>query len=467
MNKFSFRNSLRTRLSLSYIFVACTCVLLIIIITNVFMEKQFKVYTINNQEQKNKKLAELIGKQYNDKGLWNSDAVENIGINAIEQGMVLKVSDSSGKVIWDASVHNNGLCKQMLDQMMKNMTKYNHDGDGKYEVKAYPIYFNKNDIAKVEIGYYGPVYYNNNDIAFIATLNRILLTVGIISLFFALLLGGFMGKWLSTPITRVVRTAENISKGYFDNRVMEKSTINEIGLLISTINNLAESLEKQEILRKRMSADVAHELRTPLASLQSHMEAMIDGIWKPDTERLESCHEEIMRIIRLVGDLENLAKYESENHKLNRVKFDVSEQIQKIIHNFQADFNNKNIRINFIGNKEEVIADKDRISQVIINLLSNALKYTPQNGQVEVNVQRKEEFFEIKVKDTGTGISAEDLPYVFERFYRADRSRNRLTGGSGIGLAIAKAIVDSHKGKISVRNSPDSGAEFIVAIPKF
>lgn len=460
------KNSLRSRLSLSYILVALVCVLIISIMTNVFLEKQFRVYTIHNQERKNKEITDLIGKQYSDNGIWNYAAIENIGVNAIEQGMVIKVSNSSDKVIWDAAVHNNGLCKQMLDDMVKRMSKYDHNWDGKYEVKEYPIYHYKREIGNVLIGYYGPFYYNDNDFTFIDTLNKLLIGVGIFSMFFALILGGFMAKWLSNPITRVIRTAENIAKGYFGNRVNEKSTTREINLLTSTINNLAETLERQELLRKRMSADVAHELRTPLATLQSYIEAMIDGIWKPDQERLKSCHEEIMRIIRLVGNLEKLARYESENHKLNKVRYDISEQIQGIIYNFETDFKNKGVEIHFSGESENVFAEKDKISQVIINLISNALKYTPQYGDVEIRVRGTEDIVEISVKDTGTGISAEDLPFVFERFYRADKSRNRLTGGSGIGLTIAKAIVDSHKGEIKVQNNFDRGTEFIVSLPK-
>lgn len=460
------KNSLRTRLSISYIFVALVCVLIISIMTNALLEKQFSVYTIRNQERKNKEISDLIGKQYSYNGVWDYATIQNIGVNAIEQGLIIKVSDTSGKVIWDAAVHNNGLCKQMLDHMEKNMSKYYHNEDGKYEVKSYPIYNMNRKIGTIVVGYYGPFYYNDNDLAFINTLNRLLISVGVFSLFFALILGGLMGKWLSIPITRVVSTTENIAKGYFGNRVNEKSTTKEINLLTSTINDLAETLERQDLLRKRMSADVAHELRTPLATLQSHIEAMIDGIWKPDVERLKSCHEEIMRIIRLVGNLEKLTRYESQNHRLNKVKYDVSEQIKGIIYNFETDFKNKGVDIKFYGGEEEIFAEKDKISQVIINLISNALKYTPQYGLVEISVKGTANIIEISVKDTGIGISAEDLPFIFERFYRADKSRNRLTGGSGIGLTIAKAIVDSHKGKIRVQSNLDGGTEVIVLLPR-
>ncbi|APM38435.1 sensor histidine kinase [Clostridium kluyveri] len=460
------RDSLRSRLTLSYILISLVCILTISILTNVFLEKQFREYTIRNQERKNEEIADLIGKQYGDNGVWNYTAIENIGVNVIEQGMIIKVIDNYGRVMWDAAVHNNGLCKQMLDDMINKMSRHYNNWDGKYRVKEYSIYHNKNKIGNVVVGYYGPFYYNDNDFAFIHALNKFLIGTGVFSLFFALILGGFMAKWLSNPITRVIRTAENISKGYFKNRVKEKSKTREIKLLISTINNLAETLERQQLLRKRMSADVAHELRTPLATIQSYVEAMIDGIWKPDRERLMSCHEEIMRITRLVGDLEKLAKYESEKHKLNKIEYDIYEQIQSIIYNFETNFKNKGVELHFYGKSENIVAERDKISQVIINLISNALKYTPKHGLVEIRVGRREDMVKVSVKDTGIGISPEDLPFVFERFYRADKSRNKLTGGSGIGLTIAKTIVDLHKGRITVQNNFDKGTEFVVLLPK-
>ena len=164
-----------------------------------------------------------------------------------------------------------------------------------------------------------------------------------------------MYLWLeriSNPISKVIETARMIAKGYFGDRLSVKSNTTEISQLTTTINDLADTLEKQETLRKRLTADVAHELRTPLATLQSHMEAMIDGIWKPDSERLKSCHEEILRINRMVGDLEKLAKYESENLILNKTNFDISELASRIIKNFESDFINKDIRINFLVRKK-------------------------------------------------------------------------------------------------------------------
>ena len=290
--------------------------------------------------------------------------------------------------------------------------------------------------------------------------------VGAFSLVLSFLVGSIMAKRLSSPISRVIDTAQMISKGYFNDRITEESSTIETAQLTETINNLAETLEHQEIIRKRLTGDVAHELRTPLATLQSHMEAMIDGIWEADTERLKSCHEEIIRINRLVGDLEKLARYESENLILHKTNFDISKLISQIIKNFENEFVAKGIELDFEAKEEMIFADKDKISQVIVNLLSNAHKYTPSGGAVAIRIISTADKTEIHIKDTGNGISPEDLPMIFERFYRADKSRNRLTGGAGIGLTITKSIVEAHKGSIQVSSIASKGSEFIIKLPK-
>lgn len=458
--------SLRTKLTLSYIFVVLISVFMISVVTNLLLDKHFKEYIIENQERKSREIVFQVSQQYRMDGTWDKEGIESICINALKQGMIIKVVDPSDNVVWDARLHDNHQCEQMLAQMERNMSSRYPNWEGKYVENVYPVSNKLGNAGKITIGYYGPFYFNDSDLAFINTINRIITGIGAFSLILSFLVGSVMAKRLSTPISRVITTARMISKGYFGDRITEKFNTKETAQLTETINNLAETLENQESLRKRLTADVAHELRTPLATLQSHMEAMIDGIWEPDTQRLKSCHEEIMRINRLVGDLEKLARYESENLILTRTSFDVSELINNIIQNFENDFASKGIGISFSGEKEIVHADKDKISQVIVNLLSNALKYTPKGGAVEVMVKGEDDLTEIYVRDNGKGISPEDLPYIFERFYRADKSRNRMTGGAGIGLTITKAIVEAHKGKIEIKSKVDEGTEFVITLPK-
>lgn len=302
--------------------------------------------------------------------------LETIGVSALKNGMIIKVKNSSGNVLWDATHHNNGRCQKIIKQMAENMNSYNASIKGDYIEKPYPIYNKLVKVGSVEIGSYGPFYLSNNDLDFINTLNKILISVGIFSLLFALVISSIMAKRLTSPISRLIDKAQMISKGFFTDRLSEKSSTKEICKLTSRVNELADILENQETLRKRLTADVTHELRTPLATLQSHMEAMIDGIWKPDTNRLKDCHEEVVRLSKMVGDLGKLAKYEGENLLLNKSSFDISELISQMILNFESEYMKNGLEIKFFGEEEIVNADKDKISQVIINLISNALKYT-------------------------------------------------------------------------------------------
>lgn len=459
--------SLKSKLSFSYAAMSLLLVALISFCINVLLQNQFKNYIIKQQEQKNREFVSLVEHQYSAAGrLWNINTIENIGVNALEQGIILKIKDKNEGTIWDATIHNNGLCVQMLTNMANNMQRHDPNFKGGYEQASYPMIVGDQNIGTVEIGYYGPYYYNDNDIAFLNTVNEVLIAVGFLSLLMAVLLGTFMAKRVSDPISKSIKAAGEIAKGNLKQRLAENYSTLEMMKLTNTINNLADSLQNQEGLRKRMSADVAHELRTPLANLQSSLEAMIDGIWQPSRERLKSCHEEILRINRLVGDLEKLERIEAENRELTISEFDISELAGHIIKNFEPEFYKKEVQLRFSGDAEMIVADRDKISQVLVNLISNALKYTSPGGCVEVRVAGTEHTVEIAIQDSGEGISPEDLPYIFERFYRSDKSRSRLTGGSGLGLTISKAIVESHKGEINVRSEPGKGTIFTVCLPK-
>lgn len=458
--------SLRNRLSLSYIVIAMICVTLISIIANLSLENQFRAYVKNNQEKRNKDIVSLISQQYHKGDGWNRDVIQDIGINALENGMIISVLDTEDKVVWNATEYNNGMCEQMLMHMTHNMSSRYPNWKGEFATSAYPVVSEGSEVGSVEIGYYGPFYFTDTDLAFINALNIVFMAVGGVSLVLSLLFGYMMARSISTPISRVINTAEMISKGCYDDRSNENSDIKEIAQLTGTINNLAVTLGNQEKLRKRLTADVAHELRTPLATLQSHTEAMIDGIWEADAKRLKSVHEEIMRLGRMVGDLEKLTRLESESMTLDKTEFDISELIKRILVNFEKEYSSKNIKVSLDAEAVNVFADRDKISQVIINLMSNALKFTGEGGHIAIKVWDADNGTFVSVADTGIGIAAEHLPYIFERFYRADASRSRLTGGSGIGLTIAKTIMDAHKGTIAAESEPGKGTKFIFSIPK-
>ncbi|WHH61537.1 ATP-binding protein [Petroclostridium sp. X23] len=458
--------SLRTKLSLAFVLITVTLVLSIGVLANFLLEKNFREYVIENQKKKNTEVVMRISQQYTDSNKWRMDVIEAIGISSLEEGLILKIKGSQGDVIWDATQHNSGLCQQMIYHMARNMMSRYPNWQGGYVVDEYPVMRKLTQVGSVEIGYYGPFYFTDSDLHFINDLNIALLWITLFALTISLLFAAVISKKLSLPITRVIHDAQMIAKGDYTLKSAERSNTKEIRDLTAAVKDLAKTLEVQENLRKRLTADVAHELRTPMTTLQSHIEAMVDGIWKPTVERLKSCHEEIIRVNKMIGDLHLLAKFEGEQLPLNQSTFDVGDMIHSIIINFQGQFRNKGINIEYTQRKQMIHADPDKMRQVLVNLLSNALKYTPKEGKVFVDVESNKDMVEIIVKDTGQGIGQEDLPYIFERFYRADKSRNRMTGGSGVGLTIAKAIAEAHGGRIEVKSEMNIGTEFKVILPK-
>lgn len=459
------RYNLRSKLSLSYVLIILVSVGLISLLSNIFLEKQFQNYMITQQERKTNEMIDLISQQYGTDGSWKIQHLETIGMHALENGLIIKVLNKNNDTIWDATEHNNGLCQQMIYNIRENMFSYYANWNGEYVEKEFPISLGNETIGILKTGYLGPFYFNDDDLTFINTLNRVFVIIGLLSLIFAFILGAIMSKRISKPISNVIDKAHQLSEGKYGDIILTSSNTKEINSLIESVNSLADTLKKQEELRKRLTQDVAHELRTPLTSVQGHMEAMIDGIWEADKERLQSCYDEILRIKRLIGSIESLTRIESENLKLNKEKFDVSRLIQSIINNFEKDLETKNVKIHFENMRNDITADKDKLSQVFINLISNALKYTEPGGDIYISVTNKDNIIKLVIQDNGIGISDEDLPYIFERFYRTDKSRSKETGGIGIGLTIVKTIVNAHNGTITVESKKNEGTKFTIQLP--
>jgi len=461
------KRSLKFKLSLSYALVALLLVATISLFSNFFLERQFEQYIIRQQESKNEEIALQLAQQY-DLGTNSFDlrAVEAIGVAALERGMIVRLSSTDGAPVWDAREHNSGLCNQMLESMAASMQSRYGNFQGEYEERLYPVALGSTTVGSVRVGYYGPFYYTDNDAAFIDTLNRALAVIGALSLAGAVLLGLLMAMRISRPIAQTIGAAEQIAKGNYKVRLEPKTGTRELDSLIRSIASLSSALESQDALRKRLSADIAHELRTPLSTLQGNLEAMIDGVWESDALHLQSCHEETLRLARLVSGLENLARLESENAALDRTRFDLKELAEKAALSFEPLFLEKKVRLSVTGGPRMIYADQDKIRQVLINLLSNSLNYTPAGGWVAVRISGEGGYAGIEVQDSGAGIAKEHLPHIFERFYRADASRSSKSGGAGIGLAVVKTIVETHGGKITAESEPGKGARFFVRLPE-
>ncbi len=456
---------LRTKLTLSFAATALICVLLIGVFSNIQLEKHFRDYIQQNQQKQTQEIAGLIAAKIHVDGQFDASAIQDLGIYAMEQGLILQVKDVEGTMIWDAYTYNQGMCQQMIQDMTHNMKTSNPGWNGQLTKETIDLAQGGAKLGTVDIAYYGPYFYNDIDMHFIKTLNGIFIGVGLFSLLLALAFGMLLSRRISNPISLVNDAAQAIGKGMYGSRIKTNSSTTEIVQLSETVNQLAESLESQESLRKRLTGDVAHELRTPLATLQTHLETMIDGVWEPTVQRLESCHEEILRISRLVMDLEKLAQYDSDTLMLEKAELPAEPFLRRLMETFETTFRQKGIQVLIDCDDSVLYADKDKMSQVVINLVSNALKFTPAGGSITLTSRREKNQVVLQISDTGTGIPAKDLPHVFERFYRADVSRNRTTGGSGIGLSLVKAIVEAHGGTIAVASEEGAGASFQISLP--
>jgi len=459
--------SLKMKLTLSYALLSIFLVSSLFLVSNYLLEKKFQSYIMNSQEKKNDNIVALVTNEFDDNGeVPNSDVFQNIGNTALSEGLVLMVNNSNDVQLFCMSDIYSEMCDDMIASMSTHMASIYPNFNGQYVQKSYDILKNNIKIGTVTLGYYGPFFYNDQDVQFLDVLNKIFIAVAILFLIIAGVLGYFMANRISKPIKKVIDKARQIESGDYSDRLTFTSRTNEINQLMRSVNTLAETLERQQISKKRMASDYAHEFRTPLATLQLNLEAMIDGIWEPNAQRLESCREEILRLTRMISDIDKIVKIEDNSISLKKTKFDLANVVDQIVLTFQPSIVTKNINIEIHAVECEIYADKDKIIQIIVNLLSNAIKYTDSGESITITVNNYKNKAELIVLDTGIGIAPQDLPNIFEHLYRVDKSRNRSTGGSGIGLSVVKAIVDAHGGNIFVKSELNKGSEFTISLPR-
>jgi signal transduction histidine kinase len=392
--------------------------------------------------------------------------VESIGINALEQGLILILRDKSANTIWDATKHNSGMCSAMIERMAENMKRQYPAVEGGYAKQFLPLYSGDGESAELEVGYYGPFYLTSDESLFIDAVNHTLLVGSAFALLLSLAAGAWLAKCITASLAKVVQVSKKISEGDYSARGDVGDSTKEIQELMRTINELAHILSEQRSLRKRLTQDVEHELKTPMALLQGHMEAIMDGIWQPTPDRIKSCYDEIIRINNLIGDLGTLARCEDRGVAVMKQEVDLGEVINGVVTNLESGFVDKGVTLEAGNVSFPVRTDRDKLTQILVNLLSNALKYTPSGGHVVVEAKDFPDRFEISVSDNGIGIPQEELPLVFERFYRTDLSRARKTGGAGIGLAIVRALATALGGSVSAKSTQNTQTTFTLCVAK-
>lgn len=456
---------LNKKLILSLVSLIIIVILSIALSINSVFNKKFEQYIIRNNENEISNIIDSIRSKYVN-GEWELSSIQQIGENAISNGIFVDLYDKDSNLVWGAMTCNKNMCHMVMRSIENNMNYMINKNKSNYTEKLFEIKNLDNEIiGSIKIGSYGSLYYMDNDVDFLKEINKVITNIGIVIVLITIFIAILISNNISKPVEVVSNMANLIGDGDYDNKIDYDSNIVEIDVLIKSINNLSAKLEEQENLRKRLTTDISHELRTPLTSIQTHLEAMIDGIWEPDTERLNSVNEEVIRLTNLVNQLQNLAKFDSEKSKLNLAKVNVKNLIMNVVYNNQGKALEKNINIECDLESIDSYLDKDKISQVIVNLLSNAIRYTNNGGKIFISLYKENNNLKIQFKDNGIGIPKENIKYIFERFYRVDESRSKNTGGIGVGLTIVKSIIDLHQGTIEVRSEVNKGSEFIVILP--
>ncbi len=305
---------------------------------------------------------------------------------------------------------------------------------------------------------------------FLTSVHTSLLWVGLAILVIGLGISYLLARSITIPLRALSEAAEQIERGKLGHHVLVE-TKDEVGHLAAVFNRMSDTLATNTKLRKQLFANVAHELKTPLAIIQGNLEGMLDDVIKPEKEQLQSLFEEAVRLNRLIKDLRELSLAEVRQLALEKYPGDINQVLNRVVLMVKplADEKNIDITCNLDKDLPELCVDHGRIGQVFYNLLINAIRYSPSESKVLVSsgiaVEKGKYWLVVHVMDNGPGIAAADIPHIFEHFYRSEKSRDRKKGGSGLGLAIVKQLVEIHDGHVTVKSLQGKGSEFIVYLP--
>ncbi len=360
----------------------------------------------------------------------------------------ITLTDSSGSVIIGGAGYYSG--EQISPDVLKEGVPIELDG----EVIGYLL--DTREAFRV----------NPSEIAFLNRVTRLLIFGAMGASILSLLLGILLSRALTRPIRELTTATQAVAAGELGRTVPVRSK-DELGQLASAFNRMSSELERAQDIRRQMTADIAHELRTPLSVILGHVDALAEGVLPANAETFDVIRDETSQLGRLVEDLRTLSRADAGELTLN-LQLTSPQTLLERARSAQRPFaveKQIELKLNVDPDTPEITIDAERMAQVLGNLLSNALRYTPEGGTISLQAATAEGGAELRVTDSGPGIEPAELPNVFNRFYRGDKSRQRETGGSGLGLAIAKSIVELHGGRIRVESKPGQGATFVIWLP--
>ncbi|MDM8526931.1 ATP-binding protein [Anaerolineales bacterium HSG24] len=435
-------NKLWVRLTVAFALVVLVTILTVSMLTNQQVEQQFNQFMRHHQT--NSPLQTALITHFAEQKSW--DGVETVFKNwpRGRQGRTdFVLADPSGQMIYGSS--------QLLPTALINGVPI------KYQQKVRGYLWVDNVTGNL----------SPEATRFLRQTNMTLLQAGLIAGLLGLLLGILVARTLSAPLGQLATAAKSIAQGDFEQRVPIQGAA-ELAELAQTFNHMAIQLQAAESLRRNMVADVAHELRTPLSVIQGNLQAILDDIYPLDKAEIASIHEESLILGRLIADLKELAQAEAGQLSLTIQPTDLAALLHQHVMRFKELANEEQVtlKLDLSTDLPQVLTDSDRTTQVIHNLLSNALRHSPPQGEIIVQAERSElDTVRVTVIDSGPGIAEEDMAHLFNRFWRADKSRTREQGGSGLGLAISQQLIQHQNGQIGVESQLGQGSCFWFTLP--
>ena len=451
--------TLRTRILLYLLVVSLSGVFITSFTIFFGVENQFTDYLKKNREERIETIKKEVLQQYDETGELTNEQLNNmLHQQAMTENLYFKLYDSNGELLIDSTS-----LRPMMG-MMNGMQSSIDPND--YQSTSYQLKNNNEVIGNLAVFY--PEQLMGEDFIFLKSIKRNIILAVLVTVILSILFSLLFSHRLTSGFKKLINAITELRNHQWRTRIPVKELTDEMRPLGESFNQLAASLAKEEMLRKEFTANFAHELRTPLATLRSHIEAFQDGIWEPDAKRLEQCHEELMRLVRLVNELEKLIAAENPQIRLDKTRLETGKLLSFIKEQFNPLFMKKGVDLEVQNNEEQhwFSGDRDKIIQILTNIVNNALQYTPQGKRVSIYIEEKNDQISFIVKDEGEGISEDDLPFLFERFYRGDKSRDRKTGGVGIGLSIVRALVEAHQGEIKIESQLHVGTTVEVKLPK-
>ena len=458
-----------TRVTAAFAFIAAMTALVAIGVLSFVWEQHFQTYTQANIYKLAESTAEQIAEIYSDTGTLDNVGIATVaGYAAKLNGVGVKIFDNqTGSVVYDSTIppSENGHDMPGKDYSRGSLAPPPGDSD---QLAIAPIITDNVAVGSVHMWVYGSeALLSQTDEEFRNNSYQAMVFATALAIVLASCIGFLFARTLVSPINRMTTTAKAIKEGDLSART-ELHGEDEIAHLGETFDAMADSIERDRELERRLTTDVAHELRTPLMAIQSTVEAMVDGVFEADEERLETVNSEVQRLSRLVDAILKLSRLESRSTPMKKEVVNVGELIAGIVATHEAFVADSGLTLKYeMEQGVRVLGDADMIRQATANLISNAVRYTSEGGLVTVRVKRGDIMASISVQDTGIGLTPDEAKMVFSRFWRADAGRTRESGGLGIGLSVVKEIVERHNGWVQVEGRKGEGACFTIHIPLY